>query len=58
MVIALPKNPADQKRAMAWLAVERIQHLKLLQAVQINCDSDGEKFRTWLVTTSGGVQTC
>ena len=58
MVIALPKNRADQKRAIAWLVVERIQHLKLFQAVQINCDRDGEKFRTWLVTTSGGVQTC
>lgn len=33
---------------MAWLGVERIQHLKLFQAVQIERDSDGQRFQAWL----------
>jgi hypothetical protein len=48
MVIALPKDSNERRRALDWLTAERIRHLRLFQAVQIDANEDGERFKKWL----------
>ena len=54
MLIDLPGRYESRKRAMAWLAAERIPHRLLFQQVRIIDDRDGERFKAWLKDGAGG----
>jgi hypothetical protein len=48
MVIALSTDNTERRRALEWLMSERIAHLKLFQAVQIDDDGAANRFKVWL----------
>ena len=52
MLIKLPGRATSRKRALDWLAANRIAHLVLFQEVKIHDASQAERFKVWMDSKS------
>ncbi|QTC93063.1 hypothetical protein [Brevundimonas goettingensis] len=50
MLIPLPRDAAERRRALDWLNAEGVPHLALFQAVQISDREQALRFRQFLET--------
>ena len=50
MLVSLPKDIAERRRALDWLNAEGIHHLRLFQAVQISDREQALRFRQFVET--------
>ena len=49
MIVALPKDSHERRRAMQWLKASAIRHLPMFQAVSIDSAEDAARFKQWLL---------
>jgi len=52
MLVHLPADYAVRKQALAWLALQRIDHMVLFKAVTINDQASAERFKAWMAEQS------
>ena len=48
MIIDLPKDSHERRRALHWLVSAGIRHMHLFQSVQIDSPGDAARFKFWL----------